>query len=291
MQVQVDTQCQVLTWLSTLVELSIAITPLNTSVSIAQKNLNTFHTTQVFLVITLNAKFRDIVARLIIIVLLDISRRHLSNVTQHMGSYRILILAHRSFLGIETRKAEHLLLENAIVLIGELTHKELLRIARITRVLIAVFHRCHTHIELFLGDTQGLTELHRVKSVACLVHHHHDVIRRLIKHHQLPMAIHDVTTRGVFDFLQEGIRVGTLFIVGTGNLECKQTDDIDDHNQYGHPCYHVMPVFKLRFPHFERTLSIAKIINSVSRALPSARKPHNCQSKNENASRAKNKKQ
>ena len=111
-----------------------------------------------------------------------------------MGCDRILILAHRSLLGIETREAEHLLLEDTEVLIGELTHEELLRVARIARVLITILHRGHTGIKLFLGDAQGLTELHRIETVTRLVHHHHDIVRRLIEHHQFTMAISDVST-------------------------------------------------------------------------------------------------
>ena len=72
MQLQVDTQREVLTWLCTLVEFTIAVTPLDSSVGIAQQDLDTLHAAQLLLIITLNAELTDIVARLIIIILLDI---------------------------------------------------------------------------------------------------------------------------------------------------------------------------------------------------------------------------
>ena len=111
-----------------------------------------------------------------------------------MGCYRILILPHGSLLGIEAWETEHLLLEDTEVLIGELAHEELLGIARIAGILITVFHRSHTHVELLLGNTQGLAELHRIKTVTRLIHHHHNVVRRLVIHNQLPMTIGDITT-------------------------------------------------------------------------------------------------
>ena len=50
LKVCIDSQRQVLTWLRTLIELAVAITSLHTTMGIAQENLYTLHTTQLFLV-------------------------------------------------------------------------------------------------------------------------------------------------------------------------------------------------------------------------------------------------
>ena len=159
-----------------------------------------------------------------------------------MRRNRKLILSHTAFLNIEAWETEHLLLKQAKVLIGKLAYEELLRKARITGVLVAVLHHCHTVIKLFLGNTQCLTELCRVNTVSGFIHHNHDVIRRLVKDHQFAITIVDISTRGIFDFLQEGVRVCTFLIVVTCHLQHEEPDSIDHHNQYGGTSYHISTV-------------------------------------------------
>ena len=81
-----------------------------------------------------------------------------------MGGHRKLILAHGTLLNIEARETEHLLLESAEILVGELTQEHLFRKTRITRIAVTVLHGSHTLVELITGDTQGITELQRVKA-------------------------------------------------------------------------------------------------------------------------------
>ena len=283
-----------------MVEFSVLITSLYSPVGIAQQNLDTLLTTQRLLIGTLDAQFADIVAGLVIVVFLDIGRRSLSHIAQQMGCHVIGVLTDSTLLHVEAGEAEHLLLEHAEILIGQLTHEQLLRITRIARIAVAVLHRGHTTVELVTGDAEGMTELQRVKTVAHLVHHHHQVVRRLVEHQQLSLAVEHIATRGIFDFLQEGVRVGTLLIVVARDLKHEQTDDVDDHNQRSHPAYHVAPVcqivvfhpFTFSVIHFlDLTLSMASISNSVSTVLHTARRIHNCQSKKLKASRIKNKRQ
>ena len=85
--------------------------------SITQKNLDTLHTAQLLLIVTLDTQFSDIVTGLVVLVFLYIGWRHLSNIAQNMGGYRELILAHAAFLYIEPRETEHLLLKEAEVLV------------------------------------------------------------------------------------------------------------------------------------------------------------------------------
>ena len=80
LQLCINAQRQVFTWLCPLVEGTVLITALYTSVGIAQKNLDTLDTTQLLLVVTLHTQLADIIARLVIIILFDISRRHLGDI-------------------------------------------------------------------------------------------------------------------------------------------------------------------------------------------------------------------
>ena len=72
LQFEIDAKGQVLSRLCSLVQFSITVASLYTSMSIAQQDLNTLHTTQLLLIGTLDAQLADIVAWLVIIVLFDI---------------------------------------------------------------------------------------------------------------------------------------------------------------------------------------------------------------------------
>ena len=78
--------------------------------------------------------------------------------------------------------------------------------------------------------------------IFCLVHNNHDVIGRLIIHQQLTISVRNDPTGRIFYLLQKSIRVGTLLIVITGDLQGKETYDIDDHYEGGHPTNHILPV-------------------------------------------------
>ena len=78
--------------------------------------------------------------------------------------------------------------------------------------------------------------------VLSLVHHHHNIIGWLVIYQQLAITVVDTSTRGVLNLLQEGVRVGTLLVVVTGNLEHEETDDVDYHDEQCHTTNHIMPV-------------------------------------------------
>ena len=65
----------------------------------------------------LQSQFTDIVTRLIVVIILDIALRNLTHISQYMGSVWIGIFSHTSLLHIEAREPEHLLLEDAEVLV------------------------------------------------------------------------------------------------------------------------------------------------------------------------------
>ena len=74
------------------------------------------------------------------------------------------------------------------------------------------------------------------------IDHHHDIVRRLVIDQQLTRTVSNDATSRVFYFPEEGIGVGTFLIVVAGDLEHEEPDDIDDHDQRGHPSYHIASV-------------------------------------------------
>ena len=126
LQLIIDTQRQILSRHRFTVQSTILVTALDAPVCIAQQDLSTLHTTQLFLVGALYTLFSDIVARLVVIVFLNVCRRHLCNVSQDMCRQIILILTDTTPLYIETGETEHLLLENTEILIAQLWQEQLL---------------------------------------------------------------------------------------------------------------------------------------------------------------------
>ena len=80
LQVDVNTQRQVLSCHRLTVEGSVLVFAFDCTMHIPQQYLNTLLTTQLFLVVTLHTQFTDIVTRDIVVVGLDIFWRHLSHV-------------------------------------------------------------------------------------------------------------------------------------------------------------------------------------------------------------------
>ena len=161
-----------------------------------------------------------------------------------MGSKGVLILSDGTTLDVETGETEHLLLEDGEVLVRQLTHEYLLCETRIAGVLVAVLNGFHPTVKLLATDVQRLTEVERVEVVFGFVHHHHDVVGRLIVHQQLAVTVSDDSARGVFYLFQKRIRVGTLLVVVAGYLQLKQTDDVYHHDEYGHSANDIVPVFR-----------------------------------------------
>ena len=82
-----------------------------------------------------------------------------------------------------------------------------------------------------------------------LVHHHHDVVGRLVVDHQLAVAFVDAPSCRILYLLEKGIGVGTLLIVIAGNLEHEEPDDVDHHNEDGHTGYHKASIVQAIVPH------------------------------------------
>ena len=207
------------------------VVALYSAVCVAQQNLHAFHAAKVFLIIFFDAQLADVVAGLVVVVLLNVGFRHLAHVAQHMGGKGILVLPDASFLDVESGKAEELLLENAEILVGELAHEQLLCEPGVARILVAVLDVVHPLDEKLLGNAQGVAEIHGVETPLFLVHHHHNVVGRLVVDKQLAVAVVDDATRGILHLLEKGVAVGTLPVVVAHHLEREQPDDVDGHNR------------------------------------------------------------
>ena len=277
LEVDIDTQRQVLTGNRSLVELSILVASLYSSPGIAKHNLHALGSSELLLVMLLQSQLTDIVTWLIVVILLNIAWRNLTHISQYMGSVWIDIFSHASLLHIETGEPEHLLLEDAEVLVRKLTHEELLGISRVSGILASVLDGLHSLLESLLGNAQGVAEVHRIQTSLLLLHHHHDIIGRRIIHHQLAVSVVDSATRRKLYLLQEGIGIGILLIILTHNLKRKETNGVYDYNCYSHTTNHILTLIKIVIHHiiyiaeifcliFYCSLSCSKVL-SLAEAL------------------------
>ena len=80
------------------------VSPLDTSVSVTQQDLDSFHAPQIFLVRLLDPGSAGVIALCIISVILYIFPVYLADISQHKSGIGILVLADRAILDIETGK-------------------------------------------------------------------------------------------------------------------------------------------------------------------------------------------
>ena len=91
----------------------VLVLALYSSAGVAQQNLHAFLSSQLLFVILFHTEFAYIVARLVVVVVLNVAWRHFGDIAEHMRRIRVLVLPYASPLDIEARKAEYLLLEYA----------------------------------------------------------------------------------------------------------------------------------------------------------------------------------
>ena len=151
-----------------------------------------------------------------------------------MSCYTRLILAYATVLNIESGETEHLLLKYGEVLVAELTHKHLLREARIARILRVILNVVHTFYEELLCYAERLAEFGCVDTSLCLVHNNHNVVGRLIVHHKSTIAVVYGTTRRKLHFLQESVGVGIFLIVIAHELQGEEAYYIYCNDSYSH---------------------------------------------------------
>ena len=133
--------------------------------------------------------------------------------------------------------------------VGNLTHKELLGEARITRILACVLDVVHAFHEILLGNAKRLAEICGVESPALLVHHHHNVVSGLVVDKQPALAIYDSATRRELYLLEKGVGVSALTVVVAHDLQRKQPQEIYYNNACGNATKHITPLFKVEILH------------------------------------------
>ena len=250
LQFLVDGEREVFSGNRLAVVFALHILPLDASASIAQQYLHALLAAQLFLVRLLHAELADVVARLVVAVFLNVVGRNLCNVAEDVRTYRRLILAYAALLDIETREAEYLLLKVTELLRRKLTHEHLLREARVAWVLRVVLDVVHALYEILFRDAQSAAELKRVDASLRLVHHHHDIVRRLVVHEQTSVAVVDGSARRIFNLLEKGVRVGVLLVVVAQQLQRKEPHDVDNDNCRCHESDDVAPFLEIIIAHF-----------------------------------------
>ena len=205
LQLKVDAQRQVLARHGRAVEAPVLVAALYAPVCVAQQYLHAFLPPELFLVLALHAELAYVVARLVVVVFVDVGLRHLGHVAYDVGGVRVLVLADAALLHVEAGEAEYLLLEAAELPVGNLAHEQLLGVTGVPGVLRAVLDGGHARVELLAGDANRAAELGRVEPPARLVHHHHDVVGRLVVDHEPALAVGDDAARGIVYTLKEGV--------------------------------------------------------------------------------------
>ena len=227
------------------------IATLDAAVGIAQENLYTLLATQLLLIRFLHTLLADVVASLVVVIVLNIGLRDLCHIAQDVGCIGILVLADAALLHIETGEAEHLLPEHTELLVRELRQEQLLSEPRVAGVLAAVLDIVHTTDEELLGDTQRLAELEGIDVTLLFVHHHHDVIGRLVVDQQIAVAIVDDTTRGIVYLLEESVTVGIALVVIAHQLQREEADDVYHDNDDCHASDDEAPVLQIEVFHLQ----------------------------------------
>ena len=266
LQIGIDTKLKVASRPRPGVILAVLIAALQPSARITQHYLYSFLASQFFLIRAFDTQFTDIVARLVVVVLVYISLRHLGHITEDLRRTVVMILPDSPSLYIKTGEAEHLFLKRTEILITQMAHEQLLGETRITLLLL---YKVHPLVEIVHRDVQRLAKRDRIEPSALLILHHHDVVSRLIINHQLAVAVGNDTTRRVFNLLKESIGVGTLAIIVAHYLQSEQPYDIGDHYNDSHTAYDNTPVIKLKVLHRRLlTFSITSNSTDVTAILP-----------------------
>ena len=230
LQLDIDRELQVLARHRSHVVAAILIPALDAPVSVAQENLHPLLATQHLLVGTLDTQVARVVAPVVVVVLLHITGRNLTDIAQHIGRYGIGILPEHTVLNKEAGEAIELLLQTAIILSRELCHECLRRIGGVTGIEPGILHILHALVKLLASDTHRAAEVERIER-SHLAHNHHHVVGRLVEHQQLAVAVIDKSARRILCLFEESVAIGILLVIVVKHLQRKETHDIDAGNR------------------------------------------------------------
>jgi hypothetical protein len=148
---------------------------------------------------------------------------YFSDVAKKVSSVRVAVLSDASFLYVEARKAEKLLLETAEFLCRELAHEELLCVRAITGIAVQVFYLSHSALIPVASYIEAFTKVECVDAYL-LCHDDHHVIGRLVIDEQLAVAVGDGASGRILDAFKESVRVGTNFEVLAEQLQREESE-------------------------------------------------------------------
>ena len=197
---------------------TIVVAAFDFAISIANEYFHTFATAQFLFVTLFHTEVAGVVARTIVVVVVDIVLVNFAYVSENICCILIVVLTQNAALNEKSRETIQLFLKSAIVLSRKLAHKSLLRIRRIVWILARVLEVGNTLVEFFASDAKSLTEVDGVERENIARNHHH-IVGRLVEHHQTPVAVVDVSSRGIYGFFHKSIAVGILLVGAVAYLE------------------------------------------------------------------------
>ncbi len=241
LQLDVDAQLQVLAGNGRHILGAVLVAPLDFAHGVANENLAALAATQIGLVTLLDAQVASVVARAVVVVVVDVALIHLANVAQHIGATSGVVLPQDALHDEEARIAIEFLLQAPIVLGAEVVHEHLLRVGRI------VAHALHL---LDAAVVVGALDLQRAAKVGgvkrgYVLGNHHQVVGRLVIDDEAVVAVKNQTARRINRAFQKSIAVGIGFVLAVHDLQLKEFGHIDEHQHHDEAAYHILSLLKI----------------------------------------------
>ncbi len=107
-----------------------------------------------------------------------------------------------------------------------------------------VFHVGHAAVELFACDVEGGAEIECIERFD-LARDKHDIIGRLVEHHQFAVAVIDYAARRIYRFFQECVGIGRLLVLHFIYLQVEKTHKINQRYQDNETAYYIFPFFEI----------------------------------------------
>ena len=243
LQIHVDAEGDVLAGHGGFVILSVLVAALRAAVYIAQHDAHSFLAAQFFLVGTLHAELAYVVAALIVAVFGDVGVAYLAHIAQYVGGYAGSVAAYGTFLHGESAETVELLAQHGELLGGYLGHEELRRIAGIGGPRLDFRHLPYV---VFGREAHHFAELESVDAYL-VVHDDHDIVRGLVVYEQAALAVENEAARGKLYVFAEGVGVGVLLVIVAHQLQCEETQQVDDDHYDDDAGNHKLPVGEIHF--------------------------------------------
>ena len=244
LELDVEAETQVAAAYGRHVARAVLVAALDAAAGVADENLHALVAAQIRLVAFLHAEVAGIVAGRIIVVALHIVGVHLADVAEHVGGGGVVVLAQDALLYEESREAVELLLQAAVVLRRQLRDELLRRVRRIAGVEAFVAHVGEALAQLLGGDVERGAEVERVEGLH-VAGNEHDVVGRLVEHHELAVAVVDEAARRIHRLFQKRVAVGALLVAAVVDLQVEQAHKIYERYQGYETAYYVFSLFEI----------------------------------------------